>query len=573
MATEAKLSGAEQTKVNSEYLRGAVREELGNDLTHFSKSSIAVLKFHGVYQQDDRDVRKQTRERVYTCMVRVGVPGGVLHSSQYLELDKLADQIGDGTLRITTRQGIQYHYVGKKDLWDLIHGINQSGLATFAACGDVVRAVVSCSAPIVDPAREDVYPYVRLLAKELKPKTTSYFEMWIDGEKAASLEPVEPTMEGAQSGDEAEPLYGRQYLPRKFKIGFAYPGDNTTDIYANDVGIIPHLEDGKVQGFTILAGGGMGQSNGVKGSFPRTSDPICYVAPEDLLDVVKVIVSIHRDFGNRENRKLARLKYVVADWGVPKFRAEVERRMGKALGDPKQLSWHRADDYLGWHHQVGDLWFLGVRVVSGRIKDDGAFRLRSALREVLRRTGCGIRLTVQQNVYLSDIPSAKKAEVEAILREHGVQLAEELPPILRHSMACPALPTCGLAITESERILPDVAEMLQAELNMLGLSDDIVHVRTTGCPNGCARPYTAEVGIVGQSVEMYSLYLGGSPVGSRLAQLFTHNVKMEQLGETLRPVFRDYQAERNDGESFGDYCHRLGVEALRERYLAVAEAN
>lgn len=560
MATEPKLSGAELTKLGSNYLRGTVREELDNSLTHFSKSAIAVLKFHGVYQQDDRDIRKERREREYSCMVRVGVPGGVLTRPQYLELDRLADHIGDGTLRITTRQGIQYHYVGKKDLWTLIHSINESGLGTFAACGDVVRAVTSCSAPIVDDARQDIYPYVRMLAKELKPKTQAYLELWVDGEKAASVEAVETE----------EPLYGNRYLPRKFKVGFAYPGENTSDIYANDVGIVPHFENGILHGFTILAGGGMGQSNGIKGSFPRTSDPICFVEPDELLDVVKAIVTIHRDFGNRENRKLARLKYVIAEWGVPRFREELQSRMGKTLGDPKPLSWHRSDDYLGWHHQVGDLWFLGVRVVSGRIKDDGQVRVRSAIREVLQRVPCGVRFTVQQNLYLCDIPSSRRMEVESILSKHGVRMAEDLPPILRHSMACPALPTCGLAITESERILPDVAAAIQDELTQLGLGEEAVHVRTTGCPNGCARPYTAEIGIVGQSVELYSLYLGGSPLSTRLATLYTHNVKMAQIGETLRPLFASFREERQDGEAFGDYCHRVGLETLRERHLAVA---
>ncbi len=558
--TQPKLSGAEQTKLQSNHLRGTVREELDNDLTYFSKSSVAVLKFHGVYQQDDRDVRKQTRERVFTCMTRVGVPGGIATSAQYLALDSLADNIGDGSLRITTRQGIQFHFVGKKDLWDLIHGINECGLGTFAACGDVVRAVISDAAPIVSAERQDIYPYVRHLARELKPRTQAYVELWVNGEKGASVVP-----EG-----ESEPLYGDTYLPRKFKVGFAYPGENTTDVYSNDVGVVPHFEGGQLQGFTILAGGGMGLSNGVKGSFPRASDPICFVLPEDLLDVVKVIISIHRDFGNRENRKLARLKYIVHEWGIARFREEVESRMGKALGDPKPLHWHRADDYLGWHKQVDDLYFLGVRVVSGRIKDADGVNMRTALREVVKRIGCGIRFTVQQNVYLTDIPSSKRSDVDAILAEHGVRPASELPPILRHSMACPALPTCGLAITESERVLPQVASYLEQELRNLGMGEEVIHVRTTGCPNGCARPYTAEIGIVGQSVGLYSLYLGGSPLSTRLAQLYTHNVKEERIGEVLRPLFASFREERQSSEAFGDYCHREGLESLQARFLEAA---
>lgn len=564
---EIKYSPVEAAKRDSRFLRGPLPEELAGDSDQFSKAAIGVLKFHGIYQQDDRDIRK-TGGKQFSSMVRVGVPGGVLTARQYLALDRLADEAGDGSLRVTTRQDIQYHSVGKHRLRALIRTLNDNLLGTLAACGDVVRNVVSCPAPIVSAERSDLAPYVELLSRSLKPRTQAYYEIWIDGEKAASQE----TDPGADPW-QVEPLYGATYLPRKFKISFAFPGDNTTDVYANDVGIVPQYDGdgGRLAGFTILAGGGMGQSAGVKASHPRLADPICFCGtdPQELLETVTAIVTIHRDFGNRTNRKLARLKYVIDEWGVARFREELERRLGRELALPRPLAWKRAEDYLGWHRQeaAGDgtpQWFVGIRVVAGRIKDsaDGV-RLRSGIRAVVQEFGCVVSLTAQQNLYLSGIAEADRLPVAGRLREYGIAEAKTLPPILRHAMACPALPTCGLAITESERILPEVVNELQGEFNAVGLADQVVHVRTTGCPNGCARPYTAEIGIVGASVAMYTIYLGGSAVGTRLGSVFAENVRRSELAARLRPVIETYGQNRRGPESFGDFCHRFGVAQLR----------
>jgi sulfite reductase (ferredoxin) len=563
------LSAAEQAKIEAGYLRGTLTQELETAETVFSKPATGVLKFHGVYQQDDRDLRKAGVKQ-FTAMVRVGVPGGVLTPGQYLTLDRLAD-LGDGSLRITTRQDIQYHYVPKACLRELMRGLNESYLTTLAACGDVVRNVVSCPAPFEDEQRQELDPYVRYLSQNLKPKTTAYYEIWIGGEQAVSAEP-------ADCGGEVEPLYGATYLPRKFKIGFAYPGDNTTDVYSNDIGIVPWYEGGRLAGFTILAGGGMGQSAGVKASHPRLADPVCSIGPscEELLEVAAAIVTIHRDFGNRNNRKLARLKYVLDAWGVEKFKRELEARVGRELAAPKELSWHRSDDYLGWHRQGTDadgqpVWFAGVRVIAGRVRDfDERRRVRSGLRTVVERYGLAVRLTAQQNLYLSGIRDADRAAIARLLREHGILEPAELPPVLRHAMSCPALPTCGQAITESERIMPQVVAEIQAELNNAGLRNEAIHLRTTGCPNGCARPYTAEIGIVGASVDMYTIYLGASPLGTRLGSIFAQNVKRPQIAERLRPVIEHYREARRPSEAFGDFCHRVGVEALKEMALSVA---
>jgi sulfite reductase (ferredoxin) len=557
------LSPAEATKEASRFLRGPLREELANDSDVFSKPATAVLKFHGVYQQDDRDVRKGGTKQ-FSAMVRVGVPGGLLTPDQYLGLDRLAEE-GDRSLRITTRQDIQFHYVLKRNLRDVIRGINDNLLTTLAACGDVARNTTCSAAPFDRPEAEQLESYVKFVGRSLKPKTRGYYEVWIDGEKAASVEEPEDPWQ-------VEPLYGATYLPRKFKIGFTYAGDNATDIYSNDIGFVPAMEDGKIIGFTVLAGGGMGQSAGVKQSHPRLADPVCFIgaSQEEVLEIAAAILTIHRDFGNRSNRKLARLKYVMDEWGVAKFKEELEARVGRKLDAPRDLVWARGTDYLGWHRQGtaadgSPLWFVGVRVIAGRIKDfDAERRVRAGLRTVVEQFRPQIRLTSLQNIYLSGISDADKPKIAQILREHGILEPQELPPVLRHAMSCPALPTCGQAITESERIMPEVVADVQQELNVAGLPNQVLHLRTTGCPNGCARPYTAEIGIVGASVNMYSIYLGGTPLGTRLAGLFAQNIKREQLAAKLRPVIQHFREQRLANEGFGDFCHRLGLEELKK---------
>ena len=551
MSIEPKLSSAETLKRNSRHLRGTIAEELGNTLLYFSKPATGVLKFHGIYQQDDRDLRKLQPERVFSAMVRVGIPGGRLSAEQYLELDRLADEVGDGTLRITSRQALQYHGVSKRSLRELVSRLLTIDLTTLAACGDVVRNVVCCAAPIVSAERQDLMRYVLELSRELKPRTQAYFEIWLDDEQAASME------------EERDPLYGDTYLPRKFKIGFAQEGENTADIYSHDLGFVAHFDGGVLAGFTVLAGGSLGQSNGVSATHPRLADPIGFLRPDRLVATAKAVVSIHRDFGNRENRRLARLKYVIEAWGVERFRQELECRLGEALEPPRPLAWHRAEDYLGWHPQGDGRWFYGVRVLSGRIKDCGQQQIRSGLRELIERLRPEVRFTAQQNLLLTGFAVEQRVVVDRLLLSHGIIPATDLTPVLRQSMACPALPTCGQAITESERVWPQLARQIQQVWDAAGLYDEPLCVRMTGCPNGCARPYTAEIGIVGQSTDLHSLYLGGSPLGTRLAELFRHEVRLQEVAPLLRPLFEEYAAERTVGERFGDWAARKGTARLR----------
>ncbi|MEO8026637.1 MAG: NADPH-dependent assimilatory sulfite reductase hemoprotein subunit [Bryobacteraceae bacterium] len=563
-STPIPVSPAERLKESSQHLRGSLLDELGTQTPEFSKPATTLLKFHGIYQQTDRDLRKSgTKE--HSFMIRIGIPGGQLTADQYLQLDRLADAVGDSTLRITSRQDIQYHRVSKHELQDLLRAMDAVGLSSWAACGDVVRNTTAQASPLRASEQAQILPYLLEISKELKPKSAAYAEVWVDGERAASFEGAEP---------EIEPLYGETYLPRKFKIGFALEGDNATDVYSNDVGIVPDFSrDGLLQGFTILAGGGMGMSNGVKASHPRLADPVCYVAPEHLTATVKAIVTIHRDFGNRSNRKLARLKYVLDAWGVDKFTEELRLRVEHPLQAPKALTWQSATDPLGWHQQEDGNWFLGLRVVSGRIQDDAQMNLRAALRRIVELFQPEIRLTAQQNLLIAGVAEEYRGAVDLILSDNHVRQAAELPPVLRHSMACPALPTCGQALTEAERVLPQIAEGIQAELDRAGLPREAVQVRVTGCPNGCARPFTAEIGIVGQSVDLYSLYLGGSPVGTRLAYLFAHNLKRSEIPQTLAPIFSRFAKERPSSESFGDWWHRSGSHTMSIEALAkVAEA-
>ncbi|MBO1438134.1 Sulfite reductase [ferredoxin] [Calidithermus roseus] len=552
--SEAKLSKVEYVKIASNRLRGPVDAELHNGTDHFSEEGYQILKFHGIYQQDDRDVRKARKAQGlgpdYSFMIRVAIPGGVLTPEQYLALDRLADELGNATLRITTRQAIQYHGVRKGGLKPLMQVLNRNLLTTLSACGDVVRNIVACPAPFADRQRSELMRYAKELSDRLKPRTRAYYEIWLDGERAASLE-------------ESEPLYGDTYLPRKFKIGFAFPGDNCVDVYTQDIGIVPVVGERGLEGFTLLVGGGLGQSHGAKDTHPVLAKPLTTVGPEQFFEVVEAIVKVQRDHGRRDDRKFSRMKYLVEAWGIERFKAEVERYVGYALPEARPLEWLSGDDHLGWHEQGDGKLFFGLFVENGRVKEN----LRAAIREVVQRFAPEVRLTAQQNILFVGVDPSDQAAIEAIFRNHGVALPGTLPLAVQNAMACPALPTCGLAITESERVMPEVIREFDALLGRLELHDGpIPHVRMTGCPNGCARPYSAEVGLVGRSLGSYTIYLGGSPLGTRLGQVYLDNVKREEIVNRLEPLLAAYKHERLEGEAFGDYCDRVGVGTLRERF-------
>ncbi|MGE5191207.1 MAG: NADPH-dependent assimilatory sulfite reductase hemoprotein subunit, partial [Deltaproteobacteria bacterium] len=472
------------------------------------------------------------------------------------ELD-LCEKFGNGTLRVTTRQGFQLHGVLRENLKAAIRTINDIKLTTLAACGDVERNVMCCPAPYHNnPVRREMQAMADRVAEHLKPRTTAYYEIWLTdeaGEKTnvADFQPVE------------EPIYGAAYLPRKFKTAFALPEDNCIDIYTNDLGFLAIVEHDRIVGYNALVGGSMGVTPSAKKTFVALAEPMAFVTPDQVLPVAEAIVKVQRDFGNRSDRKLARLKYLIANWGVEKFKGKVEEYCGHPLPAPKPIDVTDVDDHVGWHAQGDGKLFLGINIENGRIKDEDTFRMKSGLRAILTKYGMNTRLTPLQGVILCDIDPKDQADINAMLREYGIPAAEDLTLVRRYSIACPAWPTCGLAVTESERALPGILDQMEAELARIGLAGERISVHMTGCPNGCARPYTPDIGLVGKAAgEKYTVYLGGNAEGTRLAYIFKDMVPKDDIVPLLVPVFERFQRERVNGESFGDFCHRLGKDAL-----------
>lgn len=560
-------SKVERIKINSRNLRGQIAEELAQDTSHFSEDQVQLIKFHGMYQQEDRDARQSRKaagtEKAYQFMIRSRIPGGALTAEQYLVEDDLANRYGNGTVRLTTRQGIQLHGILKGDIHATIHAINETLLSTKSACGDVNRNVMACPASTTNPAHARLREIAHELAMHLAPRSNAYHELWIDGEKAHTIDPAE----------EDEPIYGPTYLPRKFKIGVAYPGDNCVDVYTQDLGLIALIDGETVTGFTVVIGGGMGATHGKKETFPRLASPLCDVSLDETIKVVETIVTVQRDYGDRTNRKHARLKYVIEERGTDWFRAQVEARLGYTLREPSPVHLHDVEDHLGWHQQADGRWFLGLDIENGRIKDTPTLRLKTGLRRVIEQFRPGIQLTGQQNILLTDIAEEQREEVEAALKEYGISTDPDAAGLYRFAMACPALPTCGLAVAESERILPDVVRQIEAELQTLGLGGERVSVRMTGCPNGCARPYMGDIGLVGRSKDLYNLHIGGDWTNTRMNTLFVSSVKTVNIAATLRPLFVFWKEERLPQETFGDYCHRVGVEYLHAKATELAAAG
>ena len=547
---------AETIKIQSNYLGGTIGDELANDRDDFDHDAELLLKFHGIYQQDDRDVRRaRTQLQLpldYSCMVRASVPGGAITSDQWLALDRVA-ALADRKLRLTTRQGVQYHVVHKGELRELVAGINGSLLTTLGACGDVVRNVMAC--PLPHPERTAVIdPLVAEIVARFRPQTESYWELWVDGERAVSAE--RPDVLDAI--DDVEPIYGAAYLPRKFKIAIAWPGDNCVDIYTNDVGIVPTLSNGttgELTGYVVLAGGGMGMAhNRPDDTYPLLARPVGWVPPQDIGEVVEAIVTTQRDFGNREDRSRARLKYLLEERGIDWLRTEIELRTGRPLAPPVELPEWEVGTHHGWHDIVeagagpGATRALGLPVPSGKV----AGGLRIALRRLVADgTVRGLRVTPRQDLLLLGITDG--SAVENVLRANGVRLADDQSPTRNLAIACPALPTCSKALGEAERVLPDVIDRLEKVLADTGNTGLPLRLNMTGCPNGCSRPYAAELGIVGRTKRNYDIFVGGSPAGDRLARLLRADVPLTEIPDLLRPLLETFGRSDTDA-SFGDWC-------------------
>ena len=568
MAVKGERSGAELVKEGSRQLRGTISDELKKETDHFGKSDAALLKFHGTYQQDDREARKLRKPgedrtvRAYMFMVRSKIPGGKITAQQLLAQLDMCERYGNGTLRITTRQGLQLHGVLKQNLWATIHEINQCMLSTLGACGDVNRNVMCCPAPDCGSVHGQLQSVADQLAAHLAPRTRAYHEIWINGEQ---LDPREGLGTPAE-----EPIYGATYMPRKFKIALGLPEDNCVDIYANDLGLLAVVEQGRLIGFNVLAGGGMGMTPARKETFPALARRIGFVGPDDVTGVATAVVGVQRDFGRRDDRSQARLKYLIHTWGTEKFKAKVEEYFGRKIAEPHPVDVTGLDDHLGWHAQGDGRFYLGINVENGRIQDAGGVNTKTALRQLSEKfgqAGMGGRLTPLQSILLTNLDEAWRPEIEALLCSHGVLSEAEISNTLRFSMACPAVPTCGLAVTESERALPALIDELELALAKLGLAAEKFSIHMTGCPNGCARPYNCDIGLVGKAALKYTIRVGGNLAGTRLNFIFKDLVPHDEIVRTLVPLFIFFKSDRHDGESFGDFCARQGTEAL-ERFAA-----
>jgi sulfite reductase (NADPH) hemoprotein beta-component len=547
MSAEAtvKLTHNEDIKAAIPTVAGTIAATIADaGVDHFTHDDYEFLKFHGCYQQDDRDLRKTGKK--YIMMVRSRVPGGVMTANQWRVFDDLAVKYGNNTLRITTRQTIQFHGILKNNLRAVIKGINDSLLSTLAACGDVSRNVLAPTTPAYTKAREQVYADCKKVALAMAPKTQAYHAIWIDDQQL--------DLNADENKNFVDPLYGKSYLPRKFKVAFVIPPVNDLDVLTNDVGFIAIVENDLLVGYNVCVGGGMGRSHGNEATYPRLADVIGFVAADKAVEVTKAVLTIHRDFGDRTDRKHARLKYVIAERGVDWARAEVEKRAGITLAPAKHFRFTTTSDLLGWRKAVDGSWFLGLFVESGRVK--GA--QKTALREVADKfPNIEFRLSANQNVILANVSDADKAGLNAILAAHGVKTENQTTVLHAAAMACPSLPTCGLGLAESERMLPGFIDRIEKLLAETGLDGEEIIIRSTGCPNGCARPYMAEIGFVGKAPGRYQVWLGGDVAGTRLNRVWKDVLKEADLETEFRPVFTRFAKERNAGERFGNWCSRI----------------
>src|SRR5438034_2209535 len=540
MAQVDTVSKAEAIKQQSRQLRGNLARDLADTVTPFDKTGYSLLKFHGIYQGYDRDSATERKQRgddkIWQFMVRVRIPGGRLTADQYLALDALADRYANGSLRVTTRQSIQFHGVVKPGLKAAIAEINGALLTTLAACGDVVRTVTTVPAPIRDPVHHRLEDDARRLSTHLLPRTGAYHEIWVDGEKVTPEE--EPP----------DPLYGERYLPRKFKLGLAIPEDNTIDVLTNDLAVVALFEGDTLAGYNFFLGGGHGMTHNKPQTYPRLATPVAFIEPDDLLAAAAAVVRLHRDWGDRGNRRHARLKYVIAERGEEWARELLSEDLGKKLAACRKMPEFDVPDHLGWHEQGDGKLYLGLPVASGRIVDDDGARLRTALREIVERFGCDPILMPSQDIILSEIRPEDREAITAALRAHGVRFGEDLLPVERWTLACPALPSCGLALTEAERVQGDIVAPIAARLQRWGLEGERLSIRITGCPNGCARPYTGDIGIVGRVPGFYSLYVGGDFEGTRLNEAIAERLDIAGIADALDPLFALWAASRSANE-------------------------
>ena len=558
----------EDIKRQSGRLRGTLVESLSNQITGaLAEDDQTLIKYHGSYQQDDRDVRDERRrqklEPDHAFMIRTRTPGGVVSPAQWLKLDAIATTYAERGLRVTTRQAFQFHGVIKRDLKRTMQAINAAMIDTLAACGDVNRNIAVAANPYLSQVHTDVQAQAEAVSKHLLPNSRAYYEIWLDEEKIAG------------SGEEEEPIYGATYLPRKFKIGFAVPPDNDVDVFAQDLGFIAIIENDALAGYVVTAGGGMGATHGDPETYPRVADVLGFIAPADVIRVAEAVVTTQRDWGNRAVRKRARLKYTIDDHGLDAFRAEVEKRAGIGFAPAPAFAFDHNADRFGWSQGDDGRWHLALRILAGRIWDRDGLRHLSGLRAIATAldvdgSRAEFRLTANQNLLIANLDAAQREAVDALVHEYGLDTHVAASPVRRTALACVALPTCGLAMAEAERYLPAFIDRIDALLATHGLADADLHIRLSGCPNGCSRPYLGEIALVGKAPGRYNLMLGADHIGRRLNTLYRENIDEAAILDALDPLFARYAAERTTGERFGDFLVRarvIGVDDTGRRTL------
>ncbi|GEQ06435.1 NADPH-dependent assimilatory sulfite reductase hemoprotein subunit [Staphylococcus gallinarum] len=546
-----KLDEMERIKTESNYLRGTIEEGLADRITGaIAEEDTKLLKFHGSYMQDDRDLRderrKQKLEPAYSFMIRVRAPGGASTPEQWIAMDDIANEYANHTIKLTTRQAFQFHGILKRNLKQTMFDINQSLLDTLAACGDVNRNVMSNPNPYQSDVHAEVNQIASDISAHLSPRTQAYHEIWLDGEKVMD------------TSVEEEPLYGKTYLPRKFKIGIAVPPSNDIDVYSQDIGLISIIEDGKLVGFNVTVGGGMGMTHGNTKTYPQLGRLIGYFPKEHALDVCEKILTIQRDYGNRQERKNARFKYTVDRYGADWVLSELNNRLGWSLESPREFHFDHNGDRYGWTEGSGK-WHFTLFIQNGRVKDTEDYKLKTALRKIAEIHTGDFRLTPNQNLVIANVDAQKKPEIEALIDEYGLTDGKHYTGLRRNSMACVAFPTCGLAMAESERYLPSLITKIEDLLDEAGLSEEEITIRMTGCPNGCARPALAEIAFIGKAPGKYNMYLGASFTGDRLNKMYKENIGEAEILESLRPILLQYAKERTEGEHFGDFVVRAGI--------------
>ncbi|MGJ7036166.1 sulfite reductase (NADPH) hemoprotein beta-component [Anoxybacillus eryuanensis] len=552
-APDGSPSDVERIKKESNYLRGTLKETMEDRITAgIPEDDNRLMKFHGSYLQDDRDVRaerqKQKLEPAYQFMIRVRTPGGVATPEQWLAMDELARTYANGTLKLTTRQAFQFHGVLKWNMKKTLQAINDALFTTLAACGDVNRNVMCNPNPYQSEVHAEVYEWAKRLSDHLLPQTRAYYEIWLDEEKVAGTPEVEQ-----------EPIYGALYLPRKFKIGIAVPPSNDVDVFSQDLGFIAIVERGKLVGFNVAIGGGMGMTHGDRTTYPQLAKVIGFCKPEQVIDVAEKVVTIQRDYGNRSVRKHARFKYTIDRLGLEAVKAELERRLGWELEEARPYHFEHNGDRYGWVEGVNGTWHFTLFVEGGRVKDTDDYPLMTGLREIAKVHTGDFRLTANQNLVIANVSSEKKEEIDALIKQYKLTDGKHYSALRRNSLACVALPTCGLAMAEAERYLPTLMDKIEEIVEENGLRDEEITIRMTGCPNGCARHVLGEIAFIGKSVGKYNMYLGAAFDGSRLGKLYRENIGEKEILSELRMLLSRYAKERFAGERFGDFVIRACI--------------